>query len=181
MLVTLAALIPPSWVDIPTHWHWACRNHLLCLGSLHKAKQAIVPAFQFQKKTCLLGFKISIEIISVCQTFPQRKVSRRFPESRLWSLSTVRTTNTTPSYPTFELSSDAPACEAWISSFWSSSILLWLGCTLDSFILPNSTPNCCNLFPFPLCLFHSLARLLPPYQHNGYHYYPLILCLPELI
>lgn len=139
------------------------------------------PSFPIPKKTCLLGFKISIEIISVCQTFPQRKTSRRFPEGRLWSLSTVRTTNTTPSYPTFELSSDAPASEAWISSFWSSSVLLWLGCTLDSFILPNSTPNCCNLFPFPLCLFHSLARLLPPYQHNGYHYYPLILCLPELI
>ena len=107
-----AALLPPGCVDILTCWHWACQGHLLSLGSLHKIKRAVVPASQFQKLLCLLGFETSIEITHVCQAFLQRKIRRRFPEHRFWTLSTGGTSSMTLSCPTLKLSSDVPASEA---------------------------------------------------------------------
>ena len=163
MLVRKAALLPTSWVDILTSWHWACKGHLLSLGSLHKVKWAIVPASQFQKLPCLLGFKSIREIIHVFQAFLQRKIRWRFPEHRFWSLWTAGTTYTTLSWPTLELNSDGPASEAWFHHIALSSVLLWLGWALDSFILP--TPNCYNISSFPQYLFPFSARFLPPHQH----------------
>lgn len=112
-LVMRAALLPTSWVDILTDRHWACKGHLLSLGSLHKVKWAIVPASQFQKLLCLLGFESTIEIIHVFQAFLQRKIRQRFPEHWFWSLSTTGMTNMTLFCPTLELSSDGPASKAW--------------------------------------------------------------------
>ena len=177
-----AALLPTSWVDILTDQHWACKGHLLSLGSLHKVKWAIVPASQFQKLLCLLGFESTIEIIHVFQAFLQRKIRRRFPEHSFWSLLTARTTNMTLFCPTLELSSDGPASEAWfhhsaLVQYCCGWAVPWTALSSPPQIVATFPPSRSIYFPFQqgFCLLINTFCLLIN------HYHLLTLSLPELI